>query len=136
MEILDYQPKEVIVKIGGNEYHVAPRTEAVEKAIREHDADIGVKSQFESDYSLVEILLGKSAAKELFPLGENENLDRLYFIASKLIEAYRANYRELADEMSKSQLNPAIEQLKELAESVKPLLALTRGIPSKPQRKK
>ncbi len=131
---IDYEPKQIVASIGGREYPVAPRTEKVEQAIRDHDASMGNKSQYSSDIELVTILLGEKAAGELFPNGENENLDRLYFIANKLVEAYRANYRELANEAAKSQINPAIEQLKELAESVKPLIALTQGIPSKPKK--
>lgn len=134
MKDLDYTPKQVVVSIGGKEYPVAERTERVEKAIREHDAGMENKSQFESDFALVSILLGDDAARELFPNGENENLDRLYFIATKLVEAYRANYYQIVDDNLRESANPVLEQLKELSDAVKTLTALKQGVPSKQKR--
>lgn len=132
---IDYEPKQIVVSIGGREYPVAPRTEKVEQAIRDHDAGMGNKSQYSSDIELVSILLGEKAAGELFPNGENENLDRLYFIATKLVEAYRANYYQIVDDNLRERANPVLEQLKELSDAVKTLTALKQGVPSKQKRK-
>ena len=68
MQIIDYEPKEVYVTIGGVDYRVADRTEKVEKELREHDRKVGTVSQYESDMELVRILIGKDAAKKLFPI--------------------------------------------------------------------
>ncbi len=135
MKDLDYAPKQVVVSIGGKEYPVAERTEKVEKAIREHDAGLGERSQLESDFELVSILLGESAAKELFPHGEDENLDRLYYIATKLVEAYRANYNQIVEDNIRVSSEPVLEQLKELTEAIKTVTALKVGVPSKQKRK-
>lgn len=136
MEIIDYQPKEVIVSIGGNEYTVAPRTEKTERALREIETGAKGLSQYESDTAVIRILLGDKAVKEIFPLGENENLDRLYSIASQVLRAYRINYSELVADSARSEMNPVLEQLRQLSNDVKPLLELTQKMTSKPNRKK
>ena len=63
------------------------------------------------------------------------NLDRLYFIATKLVEAYRANYYQIVDDNLRESANPVLEQLKELSDAVKTLTALKQGVPSKQKRK-
>ena len=135
MEI-DYEPKQIVASIGGREYPVAPRTEKIERTLRELEAGSGSVSQYESDMKTVQTLLGEKAAAELFPLGEDENLDRLYAIAVKLLGAYRANYTELASESAKDQMDPILEQLKELSNNIKPLLEFSQKMASKPNRKK
>ena len=136
MQIIDYEPKEVYVTIGGVDYRVADRTEKVEKELREHDRKVGTVSQYESDMEVVRILIGKDAAKKLFPKGEDENLDRLYYIASKLVECYRENYNQIKAESDRKLLEPVMTQLSEISEKVKPIVSMADTVAEKGKRTK
>jgi len=136
MQIIDYEPKEVYVTIGGVDYRVADRTEKVEKELRENYRKAGTVSQYESDIELVRILLGKEAAKKIFPNGENENLDRLYYIATKLVELYMENYNQIKAESDKKLLEPVMTQLSELSEKMKPIASVTETATEKGKRTK
>lgn len=105
MNDLTYYSTPVSVRIDGQDYPVPERTERLEQQLKAHDARLKSVSQFQSDYDLVEIILGKEAAKQIFPKGEDENLDRLHYIASKLMEVYYQAYRKMEDESYKESLN-------------------------------
>lgn len=105
MNDITYYPVPITVRIDGQDYPVPERTERLEQQLKAHDARIKSVSQFQSDYDLVEIILGKEAAKAIFPKGEDENLDRLHYIASKLMEVYYQAYRKMEDESYKESLS-------------------------------
>lgn len=116
MEIIDYTPRDIIVSIGGKEYPLAKRTEKTEKALREHNRKVSTTTQYESDMDLVRILLGNAAMKELFPLGEDEDLDRLHLIAVRLSMIYESEYQRIEAMRFEKEIN----QLDELSEKLKP----------------
>lgn len=118
---IDFERTEYKLSIGGKEYAVAQRTGELEKKLREHDKNIGTMTEFESNYELISLLLGKTAAKELFPRGEKENLDRLAKIAFYAVKYFNA----AKDAMDKEQLR---EKTKELEQITKPLADTVRLI--------
>ena len=58
-------------------------------------------STYEASLNLCKILLSDEACKKTFPNGDKENLNRMYFIAKGVDEAYQAEYQELRDNTSK-----------------------------------
>lgn len=98
MADISYNAPTIKVSIDDREYIVPERTERIEKKLKQHDEKIKSVSQYKSDYELVEIILGDDAAKQIFPKGEDENLDRMHFIALKLVEVYYKAYKEMEDE--------------------------------------
>lgn len=117
---LSFQPKEIFVSIDGAEYRVADRTDETEQKLIAHDKKLGTASTFESDYELVEILLGKEAAGKIFPLGKKENLTRLAFIASGALKAYNAEIQAIRD----SENEEVMLSLDKVAERAKPVLEM------------
>lgn len=118
---ITYEPKEIIVEIEGNEYVVAPRTEALEAKLREHDDNLDKNTQYENDISMVQLLLGKEAVKKLFPNGTKEDLDRLYVYANAVKSAYFANYNQLKEEIEEKDLEPVMDKLAKLSAQLKPI---------------
>jgi len=131
MQNIDYEIRDIIVSINGKEYPVAKRNEKTEKALRYRESKLLTSTQYDSDMELVRILLGPDAAKELFPGGEDENLDRLHYIAAQIYDAYMADYRKIEKERQEKQL----EQIEALSEKIKPLADLNLDSLSKAKRK-
>ena len=111
---ITYNPTPIKVQIDGQEYAIPERTERLEKKLKAHDDRIRTVSQYRSDYDLVEIILGEDAAKQIFPKGEDENLDRLHYIAVKLMEGYYLAYNEMKDES----FNDSLKNLGKISEKV------------------
>lgn len=105
MTDISYHAPVIKVQIDGQDYEIPERTERLEKQLKAHDDRLKSVSQFRSDYDLVEILLGKESAKQIFPKGEDENLDRLHYIAVKLMEIYYQAYKEIEDQTFEDSLN-------------------------------
>ena len=105
MTDISYSAPAIKVQIDGVNYDVPERTERLERQLKQHDDRLKSVSQYRSDYDLVEIILGKDAAKQIFPKGEDENLDRLHYIAVKLMEVYYRAYKEMEDESFEDSLN-------------------------------
>lgn len=120
MNDLSFQPKEVYVSIDGVEYRVADRTDETEQKLIAHDKRMGTASTFDSDYDLIEILLGKEAAAKIFPLGKKENLTRLAFIASGTIKAYNAEIQAIRD----SENEEVMQSLDRVAKRAEPVLEM------------
>ncbi len=117
---LSYEPKEVYVTIDGVDYRVADRTDETEQKLAAHDKRIGSVSTFESDYELVEILLGKEAAAKIFPNGKRENLNRLAYIALGVLEAYKAEINAIREK----ELEKSLSTMDKLAEHAEPVLEM------------
>lgn len=105
MTDISYSAPAIKVQIDGVNYDVPERTERIERQLKQHDDRLKSVSQYRSDYDLVEIILGKDAAKQIFPKGEDENLDRLHYIAVKLMEVYYRAYKEMEEESFEDSLN-------------------------------
>lgn len=105
MNDISYNAPGIKVRIDDEEYVVPDRTERLEKQLKQHDDRLKSVSQYQSDYDLVKIILGADAAKKIFPKGEDENLDRMHYIAVKLMEIYYKAYKEIEDQTFEDSLN-------------------------------
>lgn len=117
---ISYDPKTINVIIDGKEYKVADRTDETNAELEAHDAKLESMSQYEANYSIVEILLGKDAAKKVFPGGKKENLTRMYVIAKRLLEAYQAEYEEIKE----AEYEEAMSRMDKMAERSKPVIEI------------
>ena len=100
----------VVVEIDGAEYEVAEKTEAVADKLIEAQVKCAGRAEYHLWRAELEILLGKSACKELFNRGKAENLDRLERIHAGVIEALERNHDDLAAEKA----DRAAEQMAKL----------------------
>lgn len=115
---LTYEPKKIFVRIDGEEYEVAARTPEVDKKLQYHNEHVDSMSSYEASYNLCKILLGEEAVKKLFPNGERENLNRMYYIARGVDEAYQAEYQEMRDK----EYEDTLTKMDKLAERTKPVI--------------
>lgn len=118
--IIDTDARNVIVTIEGVDYPVRERTEETEELLREHDRRAASSTRYESDISLLEILLGKEAVKTLFPNGKKESLLRLHKIARGVIDAYEYEMNE----MDKAEMEKQLEQWEDVGKRTKPVIEL------------
>lgn len=105
MADISYNVPAIKVQIDGQEYTVPARTERLERQLKQHDDRLKSVSQYQSDLDLVKIILGTDAAKQIFPNGEEENLDRMHYIAVKLMEIYYKAYKDIEDESFEDSLD-------------------------------
>ena len=117
---LSYESKEIFVTIDGTEYRVADRTDETEQKLAAHDKRLGTASTFESDYELIEILLGREAAAKIFPLGKKENLTRLAYIALGVLEAYNAEINAIRER----ELDKSLSSIDKMAERAEPVIEM------------
>jgi hypothetical protein len=117
---LSYESKEIFVTIDGTEYRVADRTDETEQKLAAHDKRLGTASTFESDYELIEILLGREAASKIFPLGKKENLTRLAYIALGVLEAYNAEINAIRER----ELDKSLVSIDKMAERAEPVIEM------------
>ena len=115
---LSYKPKKVSVRIDGEEYEVAERKPEIDDKLKEHNDNIDSMSAYEASYDLVKILLGDEAAKKIFPNGQQENLNRMYFIAKGVDNAYQTEYQEMRDK----EYEETLSKMDKLAERTKPVI--------------
>lgn len=118
MRTIEYRGRDAVtVNIEGREYALAERTERTEKELRELESRVQSDTQYESDLALIRILIGENAVSELFPNGEDENLNRLHYYAVKLGELYRDEYQQIEAERHETTLK-RIDAITRRAESV------------------
>ena len=86
----------VVVEIDGAEYEVAEKTAAVADKLIEARVKCAGRAEYHLWLAELEILLGKTACRELFRAGAGENLDRMERIHAGVIEAFERNHDELA----------------------------------------
>lgn len=122
MADITYNAPTIKVSIDDKEYTIPERTEKLEKQLKQHDEKIKTVSQYKSDMELVKILLGEESAKQIFPKGEDENLDRLHYIAMKLVELYYEAYRRMEDEP----FEDSLEKLGRISEKVGNIASLQK----------
>ena len=115
---LTFNPTDVYVRIDGEEYKVAERTPETDEQLRRHNENLDNMSSYDSSYNLVKILLGEEAVKKIFQKGKQENLNRMYFIAKGVDEAYQAEYQKMRDKEYEDTLN----KLDNLAQRSKPVI--------------
>lgn len=89
-------PVKKILEINGKEYPLAPRTGALEKRIiAEHDRKLGTMTEYEQYKVIISLLLGENAFAELFPNGENENLDMMAQVAYVAQDEFNAEKKAM-----------------------------------------
>ena len=89
MITIDTEVPEIIVEIDDKEYPVAPRTvEIMEKLAEAERANMG-KPIYKLWRAELEILLGKTACRELFTAGRLENVDRIQMIYAGVARAFQ-----------------------------------------------
>lgn len=92
---LEYTEKHHILEVDGVEYEVPQRTAALMEKIYEHDKKIGKVSEYESNISLLEILFGERAVKQMFPDENETNLDKLSKCARLAIALFMAEFNAI-----------------------------------------
>ena len=120
MKDLSYEPKEIFVRIDGEEYKVATRTPEIDRKLQEHNDKLDNMSSYEASMNLCKILLGDEAVKKIFPNGEKENLNRMYFIAKGVDEAYQEEYQEMRDK----EFEETLAKMDKLSERTKPVIEM------------
>lgn len=109
---IEFEEKHHIIEVDGIEYEIPQRTPVLEDKIREHDENISKQSEYKSNYSLLEILFGEKAAKQMFPDRDNTNLDKLAKVTKISIDLFMT-------EFNKMQLNA----LKDSFAEIKPMIS-------------
>lgn len=122
MADISYIAPSINVEIDGEKYTVPERTERLERQLKQHDERLKSVSQYQSDYDLVKIILGADAVKKIFPKGEDENLDRMHYIAVKLMEIYYKAYKEIEDQT----FEESLDKLGKISDKVGPLAKLEK----------
>ena len=117
---LTYKPKKVSVRIDGEEYEVAARTPEIDKKLQQHNENLDSMTSYEASMNLCQILLGEDAVKKIFPNGEKENLNRMYYIARGVDGAYQAEYQEMRDK----EYEETLSKMDKLAERSKPVIEM------------
>lgn len=125
---IDTQATPVRVEIEGREYPLMPRTaRLVEKLRRAEEAGMREgRPHHRVEMEQLSLLLGRQAARELFPKGGREDLDRLDAIYYGVLAALEAPGRLKRAERTRA----LAAELQELAGAIRPLMelaALLRG---------
>ena len=116
---LTYKPKRVSVRIDGEEYQIAERSQAVDDALQAHNENIENMDSYDASYNIVRILLGEDSARKIFTKErDKENLNRMYFIAKGVDDAYQTEYQEMRDK----EYNETLQKLDNLAQRSKPVI--------------
>ena len=107
---IEFEEKHHIIEVDGIEYEIPQRTPVLEDKIREHDENISKQSEYKSNYSLLEILFGEKAAKQMFPDRDNTNLDKLAKVTKISIALFMAEFNI----MQSNALKDSIAEIKPL----------------------
>ena len=90
------KPAQKILEINGKDYPIAQRTGALEKRIiAEHDRKLGKMTEFEQYKIIIDLLLGRGVFEELFPAGEDDNLDLMAQVAFVAQREFNAEKKAL-----------------------------------------
>lgn len=93
--VVKFEEKHHVLEVDGVRYNIPQRTAALEKLIRERDAKINEMTEYESNMRLLEILFGEDKAKQMFPDGEQTNLDKLEKCTKSAIALYMKEHINL-----------------------------------------
>ena len=109
---IECEEKHHKIEVDGIEYEIPQRTPVIEDKIRKHDENIGKVSEYESNYSLLEILFGAESAKQMFPDRKTTNLDKLAKVTRVSISLFMTEFNKLQS-----------NALKDSIDEIKPLLS-------------
>lgn len=131
--IIDTEIRPVVVEIDDQEYSVAAKTvEVLDKLRHAEDASIKAgKMPHEMQLAQLEILLGKSAMRQLFASGKQENADRISAIYYGVLEAFDYNSRQTREARS----DAVADEFKALADAIQPLAQLMSAVRNVPDGK-
>ena len=121
-QTFEYREKRHIIEVDGIEYEIPQRTAKLEKEMVEHDKKVSEMTEYEANMSMLSILFGKDKAHQMFPDGENTNLDKLAKCVKFSVALYMAEYHTIQEEEAKTKMQlvePLIEQMKETGELLK-----------------
>ena len=118
---IEFEEKHHIIEVDGVEYEIPQRTPVLEDKIREHDENISKQSEYKSNYSLLEILFGEKAAKQMFPDRDNTNLDKLAKVTKISIALFMAEFNK----MQSNALKDSIAEIKPLISAADKVTKLT-----------
>lgn len=93
--VFEFKEKKNYLVVDGEEYEIPQRTPALEERIREHDARIPEMTEYEANYSLLQILLGDEAVKKIFPDKETTNLDKLAKCAMTTVQLFMSEFQKI-----------------------------------------
>lgn len=113
----EHGAKKHTITVNGATYELPERTGRLEKKLLEHDKNTINLSEYESNKTLIELLLGKEAFKTIFPEGEDANLDNISTLAYYVAEAFNANQKALEAERINRQvapINPVVKALEQM----------------------
>lgn len=128
---IEFKEKHRAIEVDGIKYEIPQRTALLENQIREHDKNIKNMSEYEGNYSMLVILFGEEKAQQMFPEGENTNLDKLALVANTAIEQFMLEYnKQRADS-----LNKKVEEIKPILSTVDKVNAITAQNQNKKQIK-
>lgn len=115
---IDTEVRDVILEIDDGEFELAPRTVETMEKLAEAE-----RSNKETPYKMwlaqMEILLGKTAVKKLFPNGKKENLDRMQLIYVQVARAFMHVDEQLASSTQDQKLERAVEKLAPITDLLK-----------------
>ena len=102
--IVKFEEKHHVLEVDEVQYEIPQRTAALEKLIRERDAKINEMTEYESNMRLLEILFGEDKAKQMFPDGEQTNLDKLEKCTKYAIALYMSSHIDMQAKNIRSEL--------------------------------
>ena len=121
-QTFEYTEKRHIIEVDGIEYEIPQRTARLEKEMIEHDKNVSEMTEYEVNMSMLSILFGKEKAHQMFPDGENTNLDKLAKCTKFSVALYMAEYHSIQEEEAKTKMQlvePLIKQMEETGEILK-----------------
>lgn len=118
MGYIDTDIKAITVEIEDKEYPVAAKTVEIADRLAEAAKKCAGQPEYKLWLAELEVLLGKTAVKELFASGRHENIDRIHRIHAGVMRAFDYNAAALQEEETERQrelIAPLTELLRQVA---------------------
>ena len=118
MKYIDTGVEAVAVEIEDEVYPVAEKTVEIAEKLAEAAKKCAGMPEYKLWMAELEVLLGKSAMRELFTGGKKENIDRIHRIHTGVMQAFDYNAQALQEEETERQkemLAPITELLRQVA---------------------
>ncbi|MBR6523453.1 MAG: hypothetical protein IKT39_02440 [Clostridia bacterium] len=105
---LEFKESNHILEVDGVEYVIPQRTVAIDEKLREHDAKLAERTEYESNMDLLGIIFGEEAAHQMFPEGKETNLDKL----SKCVRLTLSLFTLESSKTKQEEMNSKLEKIK------------------------
>lgn len=135
-------PVKKVLEINGKDYPIAARTGALEqRIIAEHDKKLGTMTEYEQYRVIISLLLGENAFAELFPHGEEENLDMMAQVAYVAQQEFNAEKRKMErqkieDDVKDMGLDKMIESMSAFNKQANKIMSNAAGMKNMKKGKK